>query len=293
MLSGSMLIFGTIGIFRRHIELPSALIAFYRGVIGSVFLALLMLIRRRKRKDEREHIGGKTLLLLGLSGGLIGFNWILLFEAYDRTTVSAATLCYYMAPTFVILLSGLLLHERLDAVKLICMTLSLAGMVLVSGFAESGVPQGGELAGLAFGLGAAVLYACVVLLNKSFGSIEPLTKTVVQLSSAAIVLLPYLLASGAFTNVKADSLTLLLLGVVGIVHTGISYALYFGSMDGLPAQTVALFSYIDPVTALLLSAAFLGERMTLLGAAGAVLILGSAAFCELYGARKETDMKEN
>lgn len=282
-----MLIFGTIGIFRRNILLPSELLAFFRGVIGCLFLTAVSAFR--KREGSGEKLSRSIVIKLVVSGAMIGFNWILLFEAYNYTTVSAATLCYYMAPVFVMILSAVLLRERLTAVKCVCSLLSLLGMVFVSGLAENGLPQKSETKGLLLGLGAAVLYAGVVLLNKSFTGIDPFKKTMIQLGAAAAVLPPYLLAAGSFAKAEWSAGAVSLLLVVGILHTGISYSLYFGSMDGLPTQTVALFSYIDPVTALILSALLLGERMTVFGVFGALLILGSAVFCELSGGgRKET-----
>jgi len=185
----------------------------------------------------------------------------------------------------VILLSPLFFRERLTGKKLICTAAALAGMALVSGIFGTGGGggaagtaglQGDSLRGILYGLGAAVLYASVVILNKRLRGVDPYRKTILQLGSAAVCLLPWLLMTGQFSEVEADARSLLLLLVVGIVHTGIAYALYFGSNDGLRAQTIALFSYIDPVSALIFSVLLLHEPMTAAGMAGAVLILGAA-----------------
>lgn len=278
MLISAMTIFGTIGIFRKLIPLPSALIAFFRGAIGAAFLITLVKIKGQKLC---HHLSRKAYGLLALTGALIGVNWMMLFEAYNYTSVSIATLCYYMAPTFVVLLSVPILKERLSAKKLICSALALIGMVLISGILEGAGLDRRDLTGILLGIGAALIYAAVVLLNKSLPGIDAYEKTVIQLSAAAVIMLPYLLISGSFAGNTWSMSTLLLLLIVGIIHTGISYALYFGSMDGLRAQTVALFSYIDPIVALLLSACILKEHMTILGIIGAILILGSAIVCEL------------
>ena len=283
MLASSMLIFGTIGIFRRFIPLSSGLLAFARGAIGALFLILVVLIRgrlRRLREDRKGELNAGILFLLILSGGLIGVNWILLFEAYNYTTVATATLCYYMQPTIVILLSPLFFRERLTAKKLVCAFLAVLGMFLVSGAAGEGIPQGDALKGILYGLGAAVLYASVVIMNKCIRNIAPYLKTILQLGSASICLIPYLIATGQYADVKLDGFSLVMLLIVGLVHTGIAYTLYFGSTDGLKAQTIALFSYIDPVSALFFSMLFLREPMGLAGIAGAVLILGAAFMAE-------------
>ena len=286
MLASSMLIFGTIGLFRRYIPLSSGLLAFSRGILGALFLGLFLMIRRlpeqrlKKRKDSWNRASAPVFFLLILSGALIGVNWILLFEAYNYTTVATATLCYYMQPTIVILLSPLFFHERLTAKKLVCAFLAVLGMFLVSGAAGEGIPQGDAFRGILCGLGAAILYASVVIMNKCIRNIDSYLKTILQLASASVCLLPYLAVTGQLSYVKLDSFSLLMLLVVGIVHTGIAYTLYFGSTDGLRAQTIALFSYIDPVSALFISVLFLHEPMGAAGLAGAVLILGAAFAAE-------------
>lgn len=278
MLTAAMALWGTIGVFRRAIPLSSGLVAFFRGVIGALFLILLT-----KARGQRVFcgIGRRKVPLLFLSGAVMGINWILLFEAYRFTSVSVATLCYYMEPTFLILASPLFLREPLTARKGLCAAVSLLGMALVSGILDGTPPQSGEWRGILLGLGAAVLYTTVVLLNKGTAGIDPYEKSVIQLTAAAAILLPYLLVTEDFTALSLTGEAAGMLLVIGVLHTGVAYALYFGSMEGLQAQTIAIFSYIDPVTALLLSALVLSERMSTPAILGAVLILASAVVSEL------------
>lgn len=279
-LTLSMIIFGTIGIFRRLIPLSSGLVAMSRGLIGVLFLLLVM----RLRGDGMDRAAVRRKLpLLCLSGAAIGVNWILLFEAYNYTSVATATLCYYLAPMFVILASPLVLREKLTLRKLACVSAALLGMVFVSGVLEAS--GGAGLKGVLLGLGAAVLYASVVLMNKQLGDVPAYDRTIVQLGSSAAVLLPYVLL---VEEVSIEAFTpgvIALLLVVGIVHTGIAYALYFGSLMQLKAQTAAILSYIDPVVAVLLSAMVLREHMSLLSGLGAVLVLGAAVISELPNRR--------
>ena len=283
-LTLSMVIFGTIGVFRRYIPLPSSLVAMTRGLTGMLFLLLVMVLRKcgMNRTAVRRKLG-----LLCLSGAAIGVNWILLFEAYNYTSVATATLCYYLAPMFVILASPLVVGERLTAKKLICVLTALLGMVFVSGVLESGGGSS-DLKGVLLGLGAAVLYASVVLMNKQLGDVPAYDRTIVQLGSSAAVLLPYVLLTEDMGALTFTPNTIGLLLVVGIVHTGIAYALYFGSLMQLKAQTAAILSYIDPVVAVLLSALVLREHMSLLSGLGAVLVLGAAVVSELPSRRKKT-----
>ncbi len=287
----AMLIFGTIGIFVRHIGLPSSLIALVRGAVGSVFLLLVMAGSGKKLSAVAIRSNGIWLVL---SGAAIGINWILLFESYRYTTVSIATLCYYMAPVFVMALSPVILKEPLTARKVICILAAFAGMLLISGLlpiegkaaaetvseavSGSGAASaaGRNTLGILLGIGAAAFYASVMLMNKFLKNISSYDTTVVQLASASLVLLPYICFTENLGSVSWTWGTVGLLAVVGIVHTGFAYWIYFSSMKDLPGQTIALLSYIDPATAILLSVFLLGETMNLASVIGAALILGAA-----------------
>lgn len=275
-LIGSMLIFGTLGVVRRYVPLSSAMLALCRGALGSVFLLLFVLVRGGKLKLPER----KATLWLVLTGAIMGLNWMLLFEAYSYTTVAAATMCYYMQPTIVILLSPLVFRERLSGRKLACAAAAIVGMLFVSGVLSGGTGQVRDIRGIAFGLGAAALYAAVIILNKKVVVEDIYAKTVIQLAGAALVMIPYVLLTEGVPELTLTAADIGMVLLVGIVHTGITYALYFGSMQRLKAQTVAVMSYIDPVFALLLSAAVLHESLTPLGIVGAVLIIGSAVISE-------------
>ena len=277
MLITSMCIFGTIGILRRYIPLSSSLVALVRGVIGSLFLLFVCLFTKRTLDKKAMK---QNLLLLALSGVGIGFNWILLFEAYNYTSVATATLCYYLAPILVILASPVVLKEKLTLKKILCTLVALMGMVLVSGVVEAGFAGITELKGIFFGLAAAVLYASVILMNKKMPGVPSYDKTIFQLGLASIALLPYVLLTENWGAVSLTPTALILLLVAGIIHTGIAYWLYFGSMDHLPSHTVALLSYIDPILAIFLSVILLREPMTLSAGLGAVMILGAAYISE-------------
>jgi len=275
MLISSMLIWGTIGVFRRYIPLSSAFLAFTRGMMGGLFMLLFCILKRGKR--GRIARGARLTLLI--AGALIGLNWILLFEAYEHTSVAVATLCYYMQPTIVMCLSPLIFKERLTGRQRVCALLSVAGMVLVSGVI--GDREGrGDLQGVLMGLGAAVLYSAVVILNKRVADVDPYQRTTVELLLAGLVMVPYLILTGDRGAADISLNTIVLTAAVGLVHTGLAYAMYFGSMDRLSVRQIAVFSYIDPVSALFFSALLLREPLSPLSLLGAVLIIGSAILSE-------------
>lgn len=278
----SMVIFGTIGVFRTWIPLPSGTVALARASIGLVFLLVFLAIKRQKLSFA---LIKKHLPALLVSGTLLGFNWICLFEGYEYTSVAAATLCYYMAPIFIILASPFVLKERLTLRKSLCVVAALAGMVLVSGVLQTGLSFS-ELKGVLFALAAAVMYAVIMLLNKKTCDVPSFERTVVQFASSAVVMLPYVIFTDKPSTLSFDTKTVLLLVAVGVIHTGVAYVLYFGSMSGLKAQTIALFSYLDPVLAVILSAALLRESVGVTVWVGAVLIIGAAVAAEFGGEKK-------
>ena len=270
-------IFGTIGLLVRYIPLPSGTIALCRAVMGIVFLIAVMVI---SKKTPDWSVLKKCLPLLLVSGAIMGLNWLLLFESYRYTTVATATVCYYLAPLFLLLLSPLL-GEKLTGEKLICVIVALVGLVFVSGVPENGLPQPKELAGIALGVGAAVLYASVMFLNKKLPPLDAYNRTVFQFLGAVAVLLPYFLLTQSISQFSLTGVQWALLAVLGIVHTGIAYCLYFGALGKLSAKTISVLCYLDPVLAVILSALFLKEPMSLLHIFGSVLILGSALYSEL------------
>ena len=277
MLIASMVIFGTIGLLRRHIPCSSGFVALVRGLVGAVFLLAVVLL-----KKEKPDFGAirKNGLFLALSGAALGFNWIFLFESYNNTSVATATVCYYLAPILVILLSPILFKEKLTRFQRINAGAAMAGMVAVSGLLDTGLPSWGELRGIGFGLAAAALYASVMILNKKITGIGTYDKTISQLFLASIVMLPYVLLTENLGQMELSSQSVVLLLIAGIVHTGVAYWLYFGAMGALKAQTVALYSYLDPILAIILSMVVLKEPMTPAAAIGSAVILAAAFLSE-------------
>ncbi len=277
-LISSMFIFGTIGIFVRFLPFSSSFIAMCRGYIGFIFIILFMLISKTKADFG---VIKRNLTLLCISGIFIGFNWIFLFEAYKYTTVARATLCYYLQPVFVMLLSPVFVREKLTVKKLVCVLCALAGMFFVSGAAKGSGVNSAEIPGFVLGVGAAVLYALVILINKRMKNIGQYETTSMQLFVAALSVTPYTLFTDSMAYAFSPKNVLLLL-LVGIVHTGFAYTLYFSSMKKLKAQTVAILSYTDPVVAIILSSIIFSENMGFDGFVGAVLILGAAFVSEFF-----------
>lgn len=270
----SMTVFGSIALFVKNINLPSAEIALFRSLIAIVLIGAVLLVTRRK--IEFKNIK-KDVLLLFLSGAVMGFNWIFLFEAYNFTSVSVATLSYYFSPVLVVIFSSLLFKEKLTLKTIICFIIALIGMVLIIGVNNLSLGAG-SAKGVFLGLIAALLYALVVLLNMFIKNVSDLERTFLQFLSAAIVLLPYVLFTGGINLLTLNTKGIISLLIVGVFHSGICYCLYFASIKRLKGSQVAVLSYIDPLVAVIISFLFLKEPFTLTQALGGLMILLSSFF---------------
>ena len=283
MLMASMAIFGTLAPFVRRIGLTSGELALYRAVMAASLIAVFLLVTGQKIPVASIK---KEIPLLLLSGTAMGFNWILLFQAYKYTTVSVATLSYYFAPVIVTVLCPILFRERLTTKQIICFVMSTVGLVMITGIGDL---SGGSshLTGILFGLGAAALYATVIMLNKFIKKVEGIHRTFLQFLAAIAVLVPYVLLTPRSGLGALDGMGWGCLLVVGFIHTGVTYCMYFSSLKELPGQKAAILSYIDPLVAVLISVTVLREPITLWQGLGGVLILGFTLWNELGSNKKK------
>lgn len=276
MLVASMTIFGTLGLFVRNISVSSGELALYRAVLAALLLTGFFVLSKQHIPLSKVK---KEIPLLLASGVAMGINWILLFQAYKYTTVSAATLSYYFAPVIVTVVCPFLFREKLTVKQIICFIMSTVGLVLIIGIGD--VHGDSNIIGILFGLGAAVFYATVILLNKFIKKVEGIHRTFLQFIAAIITLTPYVFCTSGITLGSLNNIGWVNLLIVGLVHTGITYCMYFSSLKELPGQKVAILSYIDPLVAVLISVTVLGETMTMSQVIGGMLILGFTLWNEL------------
>lgn len=281
MMVTAMAIFGTLGPFVRNIAVSSGELALYRAILAALLLTGFLLLTKQKIPFATIK---KEIPLLLASGMAMGINWILLFQAYKYTTVSLATLSYYFAPVIVTLVCPILFRERLTIKQIICFIMSTLGLILIIGIGD--VDGGNNLLGIMFGLGAAVFYATVVLLNKFIKNVEGIPRTFLQFIAAIIILIPYVFSTSGTTLGSLDTIGWINLLIVGLFHTGITYCMYFSSLKELPGQKAAILSYIDPLVAVLISVVILGEAMTLWQVVGGMLILGFTLWNEISPNKK-------
>ena len=278
-------IFGTLGGFSRFVTLPTTVTTMIRGIVAASFL--LLVLRLRGKKPDTAAIK-KNFVLLAAGGLLLATAMITLFEAFKCMSVAAATMFYNLAPVIYVGLSPVLFGEKLTGKKIVCIIIAFLGVILVSNLIETGLPTSLEEAkGILLGIACAISYALVTIINKKICGVPAFDKTIVQLAIFGIVLLPVNIFTGSFSQVELSSVTIINTVIVCIVHTGIAFLCYFGPLEYLPANTSAIIFYLEPVTAVLMSAFVLHEPLNAMNILGVVLVLG-AAVCNEINLKKPT-----
>ena len=238
--------------------------------MASILIMIYLGITKQKIDIKRIK---KEIPLLLASGMAMGVNWILLFQAYNYTTISAATLSYYFAPVIVTAVCPFLFREKMTMKQIICFVMSTVGLVMIIGVEN--LDQGGnDLKGILFGLGAACFYATVILLNKFIKNVEGIHRTLLQFFAAIIILVPYVAVTGGVHLEVLDTTGWIALLTIGLIHTGVTYCMYFSALKELTGQEASILSYIDPLIAVVCSVVILHEPMTVMQAIGGVFILG-------------------
>lgn len=276
MMITSMAIFGTLAPFVRNISVSSGELALYRAILAAILIGVFLLITKQRIPFSKIK---KEVPLLLMSGIAMGINWILLFEAYKYTTVSVATLSYYFAPVIVTIVCPILFKEKLTRKQILCFLMSTLGLILITGIGS--IDNGNHFIGILFGLGAAVFYATVVLVNKFIKNVDGIHRTFLQFLSAILVLIPYVALTSKVTLGNLNHIGWINLLIVGLIHTGVTYCMYFSSLKELPGQKAAILSYIDPLVAVMISVTILNETMTPWQVVGGVLILGFTLWNEI------------
>ena len=280
----SMIIFGAVGVFAKYIDMSSSKIALFLSLIGALFLLVVCVWTKQKVRWHRVKQNAAALLI---ASAVLSGNWIFLFQAYKETTIANAALSYYFAPALVIMFSPLVLKEKVSFKKAICIGIALIGLCLILQNSRLETTTGHHLLGIGYGLAAAGFYASLTLVNKFIRDLDGLANTLLQLGLSVAILCPFVLLTEGFNFSSITGTALILMLVLGILHGGIGFYLFFVGMNGLKGQSIAVLSYIDPLTSLVISALVVGERLTLQQLVGAVLLLGAIWIGQTGGEKKE------
>ncbi len=270
----ALLLFGMNGIVASHIALNSYEIVFLRTFIGSALLIILFLLSKGKFHFTNRK---KDYIFITLSGIAMGASWMFLYEAYQQIGVSLASLLYYCGPVIVMILSPLMFKEKLTAPKIVGFVVVLVGIVFVNG---NTMEDGSNIWGIVCGAFSAVTYFGMVTLNKQSKHITGMENTVLQLVVSFVTVAIFIGFKQGFV-IKVPSEAWIWILILGIVNTGIGCYLYFSALSKLPVQTVAVFGYLEPLSAVFFASVLLGEKMTIIQIIGAVCIIGGAMIGEL------------
>ncbi len=278
--AAAMVIFGTLSLVVKSISLSSGEIAFWRVAIALIAILTYKCFSRQKLPFKQAK--GELIWLMA-SGIAIGGDWILFFEAYKYTSVSITTLSYYFCPVLVMILSPVVFRERVTPRQWLCFVMASIGLVLIIGARPSGSEK--ELLGIALGLGAALFYAAIIIINKRIKSIGGIDRTIFQFAVALVVLAVYVPLSSGFGIASLGAKGFVCLAILGLFHTALAYCLYFVSLRNITGQKLALLGYIDPLVAVLVSVLFFQEELTLWQFVGGLLIISFTIYNEISTTR--------
>jgi len=268
----SMAIFGSVGFFSSRTGLPAVELVFVRCICAAVVLLAAWVLTgsfRRERWNARE------TLLIAACGVSNLLNWVFLFTAFRLISVTVAISLYHLAPILALIAGGLIFRDKLGRTAILALAGCFAGTLFLIG--ADGFGASPNWKGMLFGVIAAFFYAATMILGRSVVRTSVYATTFIQMIVGMLLLLPFV-HYGVYSSLNAHQWTYAV--VTGIVHTGIVYLLFFGSIRRLPSPIVSVLVFVDPAVAILLDVGVTGFRPDGLQLAGILLLFGSllAAF---------------
>lgn len=277
---------GSLGVFIKNIAMDRGQIMAIRTFLGGVFLTLVFILGRREFSWVNLK---KNLLKLMVSGSLFGISGLFIFLSYDAVGVAMSSIIYSLNPVFIFTISIVILGEKFSYKKALGLIISLIGLFLVNGFRLESLSLNGKLS---YGLIAAILYGLMAIINKKVEGLDSILITIVQLFAASISLGIYLGLKGELALEIPSGNGLLYLLIVSFLHTGYAMKLYYEGIQNLPAQSVALISYMEALSAILASSLILKESLNFHEILGALLIIGGALAGEILDNKSKKEVKE-
>ena len=293
----SAVILSTTAIFIRYLTqtyaLPALVLACWRDAfVVLTLLVVLGLFRPLLLRVERRHL--PYLAVYGLVLALFNSMWTL-SVTFNGAAVS--TVLAYTSGAFTTLLGWWLLKERLDALKLGVVALSLAGCVLVAGAYDPTVWTANPL-GIITGILSGLMYAIYSLMGRSASQrgVDPWTTLLYTFSFAAVFLLgANLLPGGPLPGSAARTADFLWLGgalpgwgILFLLAAGptlLGFGLYNVSLTYLPSSVANLIVTLEPAFTTVTAYLFLGERLDAVQLAGSAMILGGVLILRWHEGR--------
>ncbi|AQQ18377.1 DMT family transporter [Burkholderia cenocepacia] len=267
----AMLMSGTIGWLVMSSQQPLTNVVFFRCVFGTATLAIVCAAFGFLRRS----LFSPRMLVLTMFGSLaIVANWLLLFAAYSRASISMATAVYNTQPFMLVALGAIVFRERITASTVAWLVLAFAGLVFVVRVEPAVLAVPGEyLEGVALSLGAAFLYAISSIITKHLKGTPPHLLALLQVGLGVLLLAPF----AHFDTLPATVGQWADLIVLGIVNTGLMYVLLYGAVQKLPTAMTGALSFVYPVVAIVVDRVAFGQTLAWTQVVGALLILLAAA----------------
>lgn len=268
MVAGGMLL-GTIGVFVEEAHQHPLVTVWFRCVFGA--LALLAWGWVSGRTNELQ-LRGKSWRVACATGGLMILNWALFFAAISHTSIAVATIVFHIQPIWVILFGALFLGEAVSPRQWLATLVALCGLVLSTGLVNAtawGAALGGNyVVGLLMCLGGSVCYAAVTVLAKTE---RVLTSYALAFWQCVVGVLVLLWSPFVFGWPEQASAWAWLVGL-GVLHTGLAYAVLFAGMARLALGKIAVLQFIYPLTAVLVDWCVYGKTLSTVQLAGVTLM---------------------
>ncbi|KQZ14690.1 multidrug DMT transporter permease [Mesorhizobium sp. Root554] len=269
-MTAAMGILGTIGWFVVMSGQPAMDVVFWRCAFG----ALTLLVICAALGLFRGTLSVRTLAIAALGGVAIVVNWLLLFSAFPRASISIATAVYNTQPFMLVAFGAIFFSERLTLAKLTWLAVSFVGMLLIVRTAPDVSFVGTDyFIGIAMALAAAFFWAVAAVVTKTLKGTPPHLIALIQVCVGVVMLAPF----ANFSALPTDAWSWTMLVTLGVVHTGLMYILMYGAIQKLPTSLQGSLSFIYPVVAILVDVLAFGHRLHPAQVVGAAAILIAAA----------------
>jgi len=279
-----MIIWGSLGVFTKSIPLSALSLAFLRA---SIALPVLFVVMKMKKADKLKWTLLKPYLISGI---LLGFGWLTLFYGFKNTSIASAVIIYNMSPVYVMIFAPLALKETISKIQVAVILTSFLGLFLIVGH---NLLEGYGYMGMLLSAVSGMIYASIVLINRSIKvRVDNQTATFVQIFTAMLVLLPFVLIEGnLLTAVHLDAKAAIYTILLGVLHTGVAYTMFFSLYTNMKSVEIISYSYLEPLFGILFSVIFMGETLIFTQIIGGILILGSTFIGEMLKNRGYLEKK--
>ncbi len=271
---GSMLVFGTIGVFVKASGQSAFNIVFFRCLFAAICLGIYAVCTSQ---IKATYFKPKVIWPLIASGAALAFNWVFLFKAFELTSITTGIIFYYTQPFILIFLGFLFFKETIRKYHLFWTTLSFTGLIFSTGVLNDGMAITNITQGAMFAMSAAALYAAVVIIAKYYENIPPVFIVFMQTSIGVILLFPFTHLS----DVPLIGHHWIFLISLGVIHTASAYIFFYRGVQELKTAIIAILGFIDPVVAIFSDILVYNQNIGYFQGAGIAMILSGGIAMQL------------